>query len=196
MKRLLLGLFLLVLYGAEAAPNKAVTVIHGEIDRLVALYTDGFGYNQPKWRHVMFGPIFSPDSKDAVAFFTLAGVSLMNGYEQYIAVFAQGQGRSIGGADNDFKTPITKERPFRLVATAQIGTRWVRTLDWETAKISQGRIVVQGLRWGSDDAGCCPTQPIEVTFSVSTAEGRETQYPLLRQDEKPGKQQATESPRR
>jgi hypothetical protein len=144
----------------------------------------------------MFGPIFAPDSKDAVAFFTLAGVSLMNGYEQYIAIFKQGQDRSIGGAENDFKTPTVKERQFRLVASAQIGTRWARTLDWGTAKISQNRIVVQGMRWGSEDAGCCPTKTIEVTFSITAAEGGETQYPLLRQDEKPGKHETTESPRR
>jgi hypothetical protein len=102
MKRLLLGLFLLGLYSTEAAATSAAKAIHGEIDKLVALYTDGFGDNQPKWRHVMFGPIFAPDSKDAVAFFTLAGISLMNGYEQYIAIFAQGQDRSIGGAEDDF----------------------------------------------------------------------------------------------
>ncbi len=81
-----------------------------------------------------------------------------------------------------------------MVASAQIGTRWARTLDWDTAKISQGRIVVQGMRWSSDDAGCCPTQPVEVTFNITAAEGRETRFPLLRQDEKPGKHKAAEPP--
>lgn len=174
MKRLLAGLFLLNAFGASAAPGGSAAGIDRDVDKLVALYTDGFGYAEPRWRHVIFGSLFSADSKDAVAFFTLAGQDLMNGHEEYIAVFAQGAGRS---------TPVAKERPYRLVASAQIGTRWARTLDWKTARIRQGQIVVQGMRWGNKDAGCCPTEPIEVTFSITTADGQETQYPLLRQSE-------------
>lgn len=178
MKRLLLCLCLLNALSALAAPTSPAAVIHRDIDKLVALYTDGFGYTEPRLRHIVFGPLFKSDSRDAVAFFTLAGVDLMNGYEEYIAIFAQGKGRS---------TPVAKERPYRLVASAQIGTRWARTLEWKTAKISQGQIVVRGLRWSSTDAGCCPTEPIEVTFSVTTGNGDETKYPLLHQDEKSGR---------
>ncbi len=173
MKKLLLLLCLLVAPSAHADP---AGTIHAEIDKLVALYTDGFGHFDRKSRRVVFGPLFKPNSRDAVAFFTLSGVDLMNGHEEYIAVFAQGEGRS---------TPVSKERPYRMVASAQVGTRWARTLDWETARISAGRIVVRGLRWGSKDAGCCPTEPIEVTFSITKAAGNETRYPLLRESEKP-----------
>lgn len=176
MKRWLLGLLLLNAPGALAASDNPAAIIRGEIDKLAALYTDGFGYNEPKWRHIVFGPLLKPDSNDAVAFFTLAGVDLTNGHEEYIAIFAQGEGRS---------TPIAKERPYRLVASAPIGARWARTLDWRSARIRQGRIVVQGTRWGDKDAGCCPSEPIEVTFDIATADGRETRYPLLRQTEMP-----------
>ena len=176
MKRLLLCLCLLTVLNLQAAPANPASAINQDVDKLVALYTDGFGYTEPKMRHVIFGPLFDAKTKDAVVFFTLAGVDLMNGYEDYIAIFAQGKGRN---------TPVAKERPFRLVASAQIGTRWARTFDWNTAKISRGKIVVKGMRWGSKDAGCCPTEPIEVTFTITAADGGETTYPLLRQKEKP-----------
>lgn len=162
---------------AIAAPPNPAKGIHRDVDKLVALYTDGFGYSEPAWRHVVFGPLFKPDGRDAVVFFAVAGVSLMNGREEYIAVFAQGEGR---------RTPVAKERPYRMVASTQIGTRWARTLDWDTARITRGQIVVQGKRWGSNDAGCCPTEQIEVIFSIAAAEGGDTKYPLLREDERPG----------
>jgi hypothetical protein len=163
---------------AATLPASADSAIDREIDKLVALHTDGFGYSKPKMRKVVFGPLFKPGSRDAVAFFTLAEVDLMNGYEEYIAIFAQGQGRS---------TPVAKERPYRLIASALVGTRWSRTLSWDTAKVSENKIVVQGTRWGAKDAGCCPTEPVEVTFSITAADGGDTRYPLLQQDEKPGR---------
>ncbi len=175
MKRLLLVPFFFGALTALAQPAGADAALRSDIDRLAALYTDGFGSLDPASRHVVFGPLFKPGSRDAVVFFTLSGVDLMSGYEQYIAIFAQGEGRS---------TPVSKERPYRMVASAQIGTRWARTLAWETAKVSAGQVVVHGLRWGSKDAGCCPTQPIEVTFSIAPAAGGETRYPLLRQSER------------
>lgn len=178
MKRLLLVPCLFGALTVLAQPAGADAALRSDLDRLTALYTDGFGSLDPGSRHVVLGPLFKPDSRDAVAFFTLSGVDLMNGYEQYIAIFAQGQGRS---------TPVAKERPYRMVASAQIGTRWARTLDWKTAKISPGQVVVHGMRWGSRDAGCCPTQPIEVTFSIAPAAGGETLYPLLRQSERPAR---------
>ena len=185
MKKLLIALCLLNALVALAADPAPAASIHRDIDKLVALYTDGFGHNEPKWRHVAFGPLFDPKSTDAVAFFSVAGIDLTNGLEEYIAIFAQGQGRS---------TPIAKERPYRLVATAQIGTRWARTLRWDTARISQGQIVVQGTRWAAKDAGCCPTELIEVIFTVAIANAGDTSYPLLRQSEKSGRSPATPSP--
>jgi hypothetical protein len=176
MKRQLLCLYLLIALNVQAAPANPASAINQDVDKLVALYTDGFGITEPGMRHVIFGALFEAEAKDAVVFFTLAGVDLMNGYEEYIAIFSQGKGRS---------TPVAKERPFRLVASAQIGTRWARTLDWHTARISPGQIVVQGKRWGNKDAGCCPTEPIEVTFTIRAADGGETTYPLLREVEKP-----------
>jgi len=176
----LLAAFLLSGFASAALAESTSpgSAINRDVDKLVALYTDGFGHSEPTWRKIIFGPLFKPDSKDAIVFFAVTGMSLMNGRDEYLAVFAQGQGRS---------TPVAKERPYRMVVSAQVGTRWARTLDWETAKVSPGQIVVQGKRWGSKDAGCCPTEPIEVTFSVAEADGGDTAYPLLRQAEKPGR---------
>jgi len=177
MKNILLCLCLFFALSARAAEVSPTAAIHRDIDKLVALYTDGFGSNKAKSRFIVFGPLFNPESSDAIAFFTLNEVDLTNGYEEYIAVFAQGQGRRISG----HKT----ERLYRLVATARVGTRWTRSLEWKTAKISQGRIAVKGLRWSKNDAGCCPTEPIEVIFNVITAEEAKAEYPYLHEDEKP-----------
>lgn len=184
MKQLLLCLYLLSSLSAIAAP---AAVIDREITKLVALYTDGFGYNAAKMRHVTFGPLFDTEGtaerQDAVAFFSLGGVDNSNVHFEYIAIFAQGQGRDM----SDVKGP--KERPYHLVATAMVGSRWSRTLDWETAKISKGQIIVQGTRWVEGDAGCCPTKPIEVSFNISTklvGELTPEQYPVLRESEQPG----------
>src|SRR4051812_25083983 len=48
---------------------------------------------------------------------------------------------------------------------------------------ARGKVVVSGMRWGKADAGCCPTERIEVTFSIARAAGGETRYPLLVQSE-------------
>lgn len=189
MKQLLLYLCLLSSLSAIAAPSDLVqaALIDREITKLVALYTDGFGYNNVKMRHVTFGSLFETEGKaerqDAVAFFSLGGVDSSNVHFEYIAIFAQGQGRDL----SDVKGP--KERPFHLVTTAMVGSRGTRTLDWETTKIRKGQIIVRGTRWAEGDAGCCPAKPIEVTFNISTKlvdELTPEQYPVLRESEGPG----------
>src|SRR4051794_31084115 len=107
MKRLLLVLCLASASAALAQTKGPIAAIHGDIDKLSALYNDGFGRIDKEARHIAFGPVFKPDRHGAVAFFILSGVDLMNGHEEYIAVFAQGEGRS---------PPVAKERPYRLVA--------------------------------------------------------------------------------
>jgi len=185
MKTLLLCLFLLnPLAAAAAPPTGPAALIHRELDKLVALYTDGFSSNDAQSRHVVFGSVFDTERQDAVAFFSLAGVDNSNVDFEYIAIFAQGQGRDMSA----MKGP--KERPFHLVTTAMIGNRGTRTLDWKTARISRGQIVVQGTRWAEGDAGCCPTKPIEVTFKISAKlidELEPDQYPILSESEAPGK---------
>lgn len=185
-KQLLLCLYLLSSLRAIAAPPDSLSIaaINREITKLVALYTDGFGYNDATMRHVTFGPLFgTEEGQAAVAFFSLMGMDNSNVNFEYIAIFSKGQGRDF----SDIKGP--KERPFHLVATAMIGSRGTRTLDWKNAKISKHRIVVQGTRWGENDAGCCPTRPIEVTFKISTQLFGELtpEYPILRESEGPGK---------
>ena len=182
MKRMLC-IFLLYSLSAIAAPNDPGALIDQELTRLIALYTDGLASDDARLRHVTFGSIFDDNERqDAVAFFSLQGVSLSNVHQEYIAIFAKGQGRDLSGA----KGP--KERPYHLVATALVGSRGSRSLDWKTARITQGRIVVQGKRWAESDAQCCPTKPIVVTFSISAGlEDRlmPESYPVLRETEMP-----------
>ncbi len=151
-----------------------------EISKLVDLYSDGLSYDRLQWRHVVNGPLFDDDRPAAVVFFTLAGVGLTNGYREYMAIFARGEGRDLS------KVGGPKERPFHLVATGQVGGKWSRTLDWQTARISRGSIVVKGKRWSKDDPGCCPGMPIEVTFAVSPDLPSEPfigPFPVLRESE-------------
>lgn len=179
MKRMLFCLCILSSLSAFAAPTGSTAVIDREIAKLVALYTDGFGHNDAAMHHITFGSLFN-DKQDAVAFFSLAEMDNSNVHFEYIAIFAQGQGRDMSSVRGP------KERPYHLVTTAMVGGRGTRTLDWKTAKISKGQIVVQGTRWAENDAGCCPTKPIAVTFSISTdvANGLPPeQYPLLRESE-------------
>lgn len=181
MKQLLLCLYLLSSLSAIASP---ATVIDREITKLAALYTDGFGYNNAKMRRVIFGSLFEAEERQAaVAFFSLGGVDNSNVHFEYIAIFAQGLGRDFSNVNGP------KERPFHLVTTAMVGSRGTRILDWETARISKGQIVVQGTRWAEGDAGCCPTKPIEVTFNIPTKlvdELTPEPYPVLRESEGPG----------
>jgi hypothetical protein len=168
---------------AHKPPQGPDAFIHQEITKLAALYSDGFSSNAPKYRHIVHGQLLGTGRKDAVAFFALAGIGLSNTHYEYIAIFAKGQGRDFS-EDNG-----PKERPYHLVTTALVGSRWSRTLDWKTAQISKGKIVVQGTRWGEDDAGCCPTQPIAVTFTLPAdwdATVSPTRYPVLSENERPG----------
>ncbi|WP_146747801.1 hypothetical protein [Paramagnetospirillum kuznetsovii] len=120
------------------------------------------------------------DGEAAVAFFIIQGISMMNGFEEYMAVFRKGQDRA---------TPTSPEKPYRLTAATQIGTRWGRTFDWKAAKVTPGQITIRGTKWSDADAGCCPSLPIQFTFAVTPAAGHDTQYPLWRETETilPGK---------
>lgn len=182
MKRLLFGFLLVGSLNALAAPTGLATLIDREITKLAALYADGFGYNDKSMRHVTFGSLFGAERQAAVAFFSLAGIDNSNVHFEYIAIFAQGLGRDMSAQGGP------KERPFHLVTTAMVGGRGTRTLNWATTKISKGQIVVQGTRWGKGDAGCCPTQPIEVIFHIpeDVVEGfPPKQYPVLVEIETP-----------
>ena len=182
MKRMLC-IFLLCSFSAIAAPNDPAALIDQELTKLIALYTDGLASNDARSRHVTFGSLFDdPKRQDAVAFFSLQGVSLSNVHQEYIAIFAKGQGRDLSGA----KGPT--ERPYHLVATAMVGSRGSRSLDWKTARITKGQIVVQGKRWAQADAQCCPTKPIVVTFSIAASledDLMPESYPVLRESETP-----------
>jgi hypothetical protein len=189
MKRLMIFLFLLyslAATAATAAPTSSTAAIHRDIDKLVSVYNDGFDRSKIKPRHVTFGALFGPVSEtsrqDAVAFFALSDVDLTNIHQEYIAIFVQGRGRDLSENNGP------KERPYHLIATAMVGSRWTRTLDWKTAKISKGQIIVQGSGWGEGDAGCCPTKPIEVIFNIAAdlADNLTPKhYPILTETEGP-----------
>jgi len=144
------------------------------VDKLIALYNDGFGTSRAGSHRLVFGPLFKDGAKDAIVLFTIAGQGLTNGHREYIAIFAQGEGRS---------TPIAKETPYRLIASTQIGGRWTRTFDLKTAKISSGLIALRGFRWRDKDPGCCPSGRIQLSLEIDDSAGTETRYPILREVE-------------
>jgi len=138
--------------------------IKSAVSALVDQFGDGIAIGYPKYRHIQFGHIFSPSSKDAVAFFAIEGFEGTNDYAEYLAVFQAIPPDSFLGRAT---------RPYRLIAVMQIGGKSWRIFDWEAVVLKHESITVAGTKWVDGDAGCCPSQPITVTFRVQHGSMRE-----------------------
>jgi len=142
---------------AACADGSAAQFIDGEIDRLVSLYSDGIAVGYPEYRHVTFAKLFQRRSEAAVSLFSVEGFQGGNLHEEYLAIFEPVEATVIEGK---------KTNPYRLLAVQKIGGRGWRTFDWETIQIVRGAIVLKGQKWKAEDAGCCPSEPITVTFRL------------------------------
>ena len=149
--------FFLAWSTAAFADAPRETFIDGEIDRLVALYSDGVATGYPEYRHVKFAKILASDGDAAVALFSVEGFQGGNLHEEYLAVF-----EPVEAADIDGK----KTNPYRLLVVRKIGGRGWRTFDWDTAQFARGSVRLKGKQWKAQDPGCCPSAPIAVTFRV------------------------------
>jgi len=141
---------------ALAAPSRKALVEKG-VDQLVALFSDGIAVEYRPYRHIKFGKIFGSDREDAIALFSIEGFYGGNGHAEYLVFFQSVEQNQV---------PNQKPRPFRLVAVTQIGGRSWRSFDWENIKFGPGFVTLNGEKYGPDDAACCPSVPIQVTFQV------------------------------
>ena len=144
-------------FPASAAETSATKFIDAEIERLVALYSDGIAVGYPEYRHVKFAKLLEAGGDAAVALFSVEGFEGGNLHEEYLAVFEPVEGAEIDGR---------KTNPYRLLAAQKIGGRGWRTFDWDTVQIARGSIVLKGKKWTAADPGCCPSAAITATFRV------------------------------
>jgi hypothetical protein len=156
-RALLITLVVSVAAVAVAAPQSK-TPIQKDIEKLVALYSDGFATSYPKYWHIEFGKIFGGSREDAVAIFSIEGFDGGNDDHQYLAFFeAVDMEPAVNG----------KNRPFRLVAVTQIGGRGWREFDYQKVKqLGANFVTLNGQAYGPKDAMCCPSVPIQVTFHI------------------------------
>jgi hypothetical protein len=158
MRRALL-ITLVVSVATIALPSpQPKTVIQKDIEKLVALYSDGFVTSYPKYWHIEFGKIFGGSREDATAIFSIEGFHGGNDDHQYLALFE---------AVDVAPTVSGKNRPFRLVAVTQIGGRGWREFDSDHIQaFGTNFVTLNGQAYGPKDAMCCPSVPIQVTFHI------------------------------
>ena len=153
---LIFVLALMIAITVGAAPSRK-ELVEKDIDQLVALFSDGIAVGYPKYRQIEFGKIFGSDQEDAIALFNIEGFHGGNDHAEYLAFFQSVEQDQAAGRTT---------RPFRLVAVTQIGGRSWRSFDWKTIKLGSGFVTLSGTQYGPDDAACCPSVPILVTFYV------------------------------
>jgi len=160
MRRTLLISFVVIVTAVAAVAQPSKVPIEKEIGNLVALFSDGYAISYPQYWHIEFGKIFGTDREDAIAIFSIEGFDGGNDDHQYLAFFE---------AVDQVPAINSKSRPFRLVAVSQIGGRSWREFDWQKIKkIGTNFVTLTGNMYGPQDAACCPSVPIQVTFHVSS----------------------------
>ncbi len=162
------------------AKSPAELTIDRAVTALVSQMSDGVAVSLPEFRRIVFADVLGNGQKDAVAFFAIEGFGGGNNHAEYLALFAAVP------ADAAAAKPV---RPFRLVTVMQIGGRGWRSLDWATAVLKPGVITVSGKKYGKQDAMCCPSEPVAVTFQWINAN-------LLMQEQKVSTVSAVERPGR
>ena len=139
-----------------AGPQRAA--IDQDISQLVNLFGDGIAVSAPYQRHIVYGKVLGSVRDDAVAFFSIEGFHGGNYHAEYVAIFEALNPERMNGRNT---------KPFRLIGVTQIGGRGQRTLDWKSAKLTQGSVTVSGKKWADADAGCCPSISTTAKFRVS-----------------------------
>ena len=141
-------------FGAGAAPPSKAP-IEKDINKLVGLFSDGLAISYPQYWQIEFGNVFGNGRQDAVAIFSLEGFDGGNDDHQYLALFKAVPPDS-----------ALKPCPFRLVAVALVGGRLWREFDGQKIIIGTNSITLSGKKYGTKDAVCCPSVPIQVTFHL------------------------------
>jgi hypothetical protein len=155
-RTLIFALAFLVTIAAAAAPSRKA-LIETNVDQLVALFSDGVAVEYHPYRHIEFGKIFGSDQEDAIALFSIEDFHGGNEDAQYLAFFQSIDQLQFAGRTT---------HPFRLVAVTKISGRSWRSFDSKTIKLGSGFVTLSGKKYGPEDAACCPSVPIRVTFYV------------------------------
>jgi hypothetical protein len=158
MRYTLIYLLIFVVSISARASLSPQAFIQKDVDRLVALFSDGIAVNYPEYRHIEFGKIFPSGRDDAIVLFNVEGFQGGNDHAEYLAFFESFEQAQIAGV---------MSHPFRLVAVTQIGGRGWRSFDWKKVKLGSGCVSLDGLKCGPNDPECCPSVPIRVTFRVT-----------------------------
>jgi hypothetical protein len=153
---------------AISQSKTAVNAINADIDKLEQLFSDGIATSYPEFRDIKFGPVFGKGRRDAIALFNLEGFHGGNANRSYLAFFEAVDKDQIGER---------KSRPIRLIAVRHVGGKEWRDFDFKTAVISRNSVQISGKAWSDQDAGCCPSTPITVIFTVSKGQIVESKQP-------------------
>ncbi len=124
-----------------------------QTERLAVLLSDGYETFDPH----SFATKSSRNSKYIAVFFTLRGQAKGNGSLQYLAFFVRNE---------ELDPTPSNPSSHRLGAFSNIGARGERHFDLHTAIISGDTVTVKGMALGSNDAMCCPSIPLQSTFSI------------------------------
>ena len=161
MRTSLLLLLVALLPGTAHAKPAAAGPIDQAVSRLVQLYGDGIAVNEPEFRSITYGHFFDEESADAIAMFSIEGFGGSNDHGEYIAFFQGVEPYQANGR---------KTRPFKLIATMQVGGREWRTFDWKSLAVRPGEVTISGKAWQPEDPGCCPSRTFTTSFRLR--EGR------------------------
>ncbi|HWQ08373.1 MAG TPA: hypothetical protein VN436_04675 [Holophaga sp.] len=154
-------LLLVALLPGTAHAKPAPGPIDQAVSRLIQLYGDGIAVSEPEFRSIAYGHFFDAESADAIALFSLEGFDGSNYHGEYIAFFQGVEPYQANGH---------RTRPFKLIATMQIGGREWRTFDWKSLSVRPGEVTISGKAWADQDPGCCPSRPFTTAFRLR--EGR------------------------
>lgn len=132
------------------------TVVHSEVDKLVALMTDGVadGGHDPI---IVYAPPDSPYAGAAVVLFGIEGWNGGNASIEFLAVFEQ--------TDASGWSPDWKPNPYHLAAlTSAKGSMQWGIYGHKLMVDKNGVITIEGVTWGPDDPHCCPKKPVTIKF--------------------------------
>ena len=142
-----------VLFSNEYAIGRAAPVIH--IDRRVFQYVRETGEREnPEARIYVQGDL-DGDKVEDTALLTMFDLALSNNQVLFVCL---------------------SSRP-KHVMLRKVGGKGYR--DANILKIKDGRIVIEGKRYASDDAMCCPSIPFQATFTIQAdtiSNGATTQH--------------------
>ncbi|MFZ6873617.1 hypothetical protein ACO0LF_16285 [Undibacterium sp. Di27W] len=134
------------------------SMIQAELARLIEQFGDGIAETYSgKPARILYGQLFEEHKNDAVVLFSMEGFGGGNLHAEFVAFFAE---------QHQYDAAIRKARPYRLVAVSKLAQRGWRTFDFDSARIRQGMLTIDGMQMGPKDANCCPSVAISRSLRI------------------------------